>query len=147
MPPATVGAGPLMEPPFARTPLTVVNSRFVSKSHSTEPSFAEYARIPPSSEPENTTPGITVMAADCAALQPRPGLPHAGGGAGVYQTRSPVAKSTACRPPGCGRPTSAIGKYAWTASTAEPHSMPPNGPPWPARYFHLIAPCLSGSIA
>jgi hypothetical protein len=72
----------------------VWNSRLVSNSHTIEPSFVEYARSAPSTDPENTMPGIIVMAADCAALHPRP-LPHFGGGGGVTHTGSPVASFTA----------------------------------------------------
>src|SRR5437764_1501309 len=110
------------------------------------PSFAEYARNAPSFDPEKITPGITVIAADCAALHPRP-VPHFGAGGGVNQTRSPVARLTPCNPPGCGRVMSDTGKYAFCASTADPHSIPPNAPPCPARYCQIISPCFSGSIA
>src|SRR5438094_8787359 len=70
IPPAVVGPGPLMAPPCPDTPLTVVNSRAVSKSQITRPSAVECARKCPSRDPEKTTPGMTVTAADCAGLQP-----------------------------------------------------------------------------
>ncbi len=60
-----------MAPPFALTPFTVSNSRAVSTSHRIAPSFVEYARSRPPRSPENTTPGISVTAADCAGLHPR----------------------------------------------------------------------------
>src|SRR6266481_6479840 len=99
MPPATAAPGPSMDAPLAGSSFSVLNSRLVSNSQMTAPSVVEYARSAPSTEPEKTTPGITVIAADCAALQPRP-LPHFGLGGGAYQTRSPVIRSTACNPPG-----------------------------------------------
>src|SRR5437867_6008267 len=99
MPPATVGPGPLIDAPFAGTPFTVSKSRFVSYSHNSEPSLVDQPRTPPSFDPVNTTPGMTVMAARIAALQPRT-VPHFGGGGGVNQARSPVVSFTACSPPG-----------------------------------------------
>src|SRR5678815_3414359 len=98
MPPATTGPGPIIEAPRPATPLTVVNSRFESNSQRIAPSAVEYTRNAPSFDPENTAPGITVTAADWAALQPRP-VPHAGGRGGVNQARCPVASVTACSPP------------------------------------------------
>ena len=57
--------------------------------------MVECARMPPSIPPTKTTPGTTVIAADSAALQPRP-VPQAGvAGGGAYQTRSPVFSFTA----------------------------------------------------
>ena len=44
MPPATTGAGPFIDPPFALTPLTVANSRLVSNLQTIAPSLVEYAR-------------------------------------------------------------------------------------------------------
>src|SRR5215813_4952335 len=129
MPPATVGPGPLIEAPFAGTPLTVANSRFVSYSQSTLPSRVEKARNVPSMEPANTAPGITVTAADSARLQPRLGGPQRGSGNCADHTRFPVAKLTACSPPGFGCNTSETGKYALSVSAAEPHCMPPSMPP------------------
>src|SRR5205823_6221272 len=102
MPSTTTGPGPSMEPPFALTSLTVSNGRFVSNSHNMEPSFAEYARMPPSAEPEKTTPGIAVTAADCAVLQTEAPAQSGGCLGAVYQTRSPDARLTAWRPPGAG---------------------------------------------
>ena len=52
-----------------------------------------------SSDPENTTPGITVSACDCAAVQFCGPQAHSGFGAGVCHTRLPVAMSMAVRPP------------------------------------------------
>src|SRR5688572_5062486 len=101
MPPATTGPGPIIEAPRAPTPLTVVNSRFVSNSQRIAPSAVEYTRNAPSFDPEKTAPGITVTAADCAALQPRP-LPQTGFWGGANQARWPVASATAWRPPGWG---------------------------------------------
>src|SRR5689334_19461324 len=101
MPPATAGPGPSIDAPRPATPFTVSKARLESNSHSTCPVVVEYARSAPSTEPENTTPGITVNAADCAPLQPRP-TSHSGCGAGVTQIRSPVTSDTACRPPGTG---------------------------------------------
>src|SRR5262249_13691490 len=146
IPPATTGAGPFIEPPRALTPFSVWNSWLLSYSQTIDPSFVENARTAPSIDGENTTPGMTVIAADCAPLQPRPAL-HFTGGGGVNHARSPVASLTAWRPPGVGLLPSATGKYACSASTAAPHSMPPSAPPFPARYSQTIAPCLSGSIA
>ena len=40
MPPTTTAPGPSIEPPFALTPFTVWNSRWVSKSQMTLPSSA-----------------------------------------------------------------------------------------------------------
>src|SRR5262245_11764578 len=101
MPLATTGPGPIIDAPLAGTPLTDSNSRFESYCHRTSPFVVEYARSAPSLDPEKMTPGMSVTAADCATLQPR-AVPHAAGGGAVYQTRSPVARLTACRPPGSG---------------------------------------------
>src|SRR5262249_30225823 len=64
-------AGPptSIDPPRAATPLTVVNSFAVSKSHSTVPSAVEYARKCPSTEPAKTAPGIAAAGAESAGLQ------------------------------------------------------------------------------
>src|ERR1700688_3226945 len=110
------------------------------------PSSVEYARNVPSFDPENTTPGITLMAAACAALQRCPAL-HFGAGGGAYQARSPLLRFTACSPPGAGEKMSDTAKYACSASTAEPHSIPPKAPPAPARYCQSTSPRLSGSSA
>src|SRR5260221_8149031 len=99
MPSTITGPGPPIEAPLAFIPLTVSNSRFVSNSQSIDPSLVEKARMPPSNEPEKTTPGIALIAADCAALQPG-ALAHFNGGGGANQVRSPVASLTACSPPG-----------------------------------------------
>src|SRR5207247_3324778 len=64
MPPATVGAGPFIDPPFARTPLTVLNSRLVSNVQTIAPPLVEYARTAPSFEGEKTMPGMTGTAAN-----------------------------------------------------------------------------------
>src|SRR6059058_3462999 len=100
MPPAITGPGPYIDPPLARMPLTVVNSRLLLNDHTTDPSAVEYARSPPSFDGEKTTPGITVTAENCAPLQPRPGLPHSGTAGAANHARAPVARSTACSPPG-----------------------------------------------
>src|SRR5439155_23279153 len=112
IPPATIGPGPLIDAPFAATPLTVSKSRLVSYSHSSDPSLVDQPRTAPSFDPVNTTPGITVIAARTAALQPR-AEPHLGGGGGAIHARSPVVSFTAWRPPGCVDPsTSETAKYA-----------------------------------
>src|SRR6187455_4170 len=94
--PAITGPGPSIEPPRPGTPFTVVNSRMVSKSQSTFPSVVEYARMWPSTDPENATPGTALTAADCAGLQ-RGRDPHGAGG--VYQARLPSASRRANIPP------------------------------------------------
>src|SRR5215468_131637 len=147
MPPTTTGPPPPKDAPFALTPFTVVNSLFASNVHTIAPFVVEYARSAPSTDPENTAPGITVIAADCAPLQFGAGPLHTGGGAGVNHARWPLTRLTACRPPGLSRRKSETAKYAFVASTAGPHSMPPSVPPRPARYSHNTAPRLSGSIA
>src|SRR5438093_6824615 len=97
------GAGPYIDPPFARTPFSVVNARLVSNSHTTDPSVVENPRIAPSFDGEKTTPGMTVTAENWAPLQARFSLPHfSTSGGGVYQARAPVTRSTACNPPGSG---------------------------------------------
>src|SRR5262245_53195341 len=132
-------AGPAtsMEPPRAGLPLTVANSRAVSVSHNTLPLDVEYARRCPSKEPENTTPGIAVTAADCAGEQSVRSAPHGNGFA--LQTIFPVFRSRAWSPPPffgsrvrrkpCGTvgsglppsPTSEIATYIFSPSDAEPH--------------------------
>src|SRR5262245_34779593 len=109
MPPTIVGPAPCIDAPFAGTPFSVSNDRFVSNSQMIDPSFVENARSAPSFDPEKTAPGMTVAAAGCAALQPRPAA-HLGGGGGVYQTRPPVATFTACMPPGFCEMMSEFGK-------------------------------------
>src|SRR5262245_35345756 len=118
-------AGPAasIDPPFAGTLFTVLKSFAVLKSQMMLPSAVEYARRWPSTDPENTTPGITDAGADCAPVQPRPPA-HSSLGAGACQTFSPVASFTATRPPASagGASTSETGTYALTSSAAEPHS-------------------------
>src|SRR5262245_24148316 len=121
MPPATTGAGPFIEPPLAFTLLTVGNSRFVSNDQRIAPSFVEYARTAPSFDGENTTPGMTVIAENCALLHARLGMPHTGGCGGASHARAPSVNPTACRPPGSGAYSSTTGKYARSASAAMPH--------------------------
>src|SRR5471030_1514547 len=100
MPPAITGPGPLSDPPFAATPLTVVNAWAVLYSHSTLPSAVEYARIIPLVAPEKTTPGITVIAADCACTgQLRSVGAQVIAGGRACQASSPVASASADRPP------------------------------------------------
>src|SRR3979409_1124631 len=67
-PPTTTAPDPSSDPPAAATPLTVSCLPSVSASQMIRPSFALYARRWPSSPPESTTPGIAVVAADCAGL-------------------------------------------------------------------------------
>src|SRR6185503_13838792 len=146
-PSATTGPAESIDPPFAVTWFTVSNSRTVLKSQMMLPSVVEYARMWPSTDPENTTPGITETGADCAPVQPRP-LLHSSFGAGVLQIFSPVASFSAKRPPasfGAAR-TSDTGMYAACSSAADPHSMPPSAPPLPALNCHTVLPSLSGSI-
>ena len=100
MPPATTGAGPFIDPPWARKPLRVRNSRLVSNSQTTRPSLLEWARTAPSLDGENTMPGIAVTAENSAPLHARLSLPQTGSGGAAYHARAPVASSTACSPPG-----------------------------------------------
>src|SRR5260221_8711885 len=97
-PSAIAGPAASSEPPFAGTLFTVSYSRTVLKSQTTLPSFVEYARRWPSTEPENTTPGITDPGADCAPVQPRPVL-QSTLGPGVCQICSPVSSFSANSPP------------------------------------------------
>src|SRR5262245_43571337 len=97
MPPTTTGPGPLSDPPFAATPLTVVYSCDVLYSQITWPSADAYARMMPLVVPENTTPGIAVIAADCACTHAAPVQFPAGGA--ERQISSPVARFSAARPP------------------------------------------------
>src|SRR4029078_927784 len=115
----TVGPDSLIDAPFAGTPFTVSKSLFVSNSHTTVPSFTVYARSAPSFDPAKRISGNAVMAAESAALHPRP-LPHLGEVGGENQTRCPLSRSTACNPPGCACwPTvSDTAKYARVLSTA-----------------------------
>src|SRR5262249_19433366 len=102
IPAATTGAGPFIDPPCALMPLTVGKSWLVSNVQSSEPSAAANARTAPSLLGENTAPSMTVTAENSAPLQARLGFPHAGGAGAENQARLPVARSTACRPPGSG---------------------------------------------
>src|SRR5262245_5799112 len=93
---------PSRPPPLAFTPLTVGNSLLVSKVQRIEPSFVEYARMPPSSEPEKTAPGITVTAAPCDARQVGRFWSHSRSCGSLLQARAPVARLMARMPPGFG---------------------------------------------
>src|SRR5262249_746114 len=63
----------------------------------TAPGAVEYPRRCPSTEPENTTPGMAVTAADWAGEQLVRSAAH---GDGLpLQTILPVFKSMPCRPP------------------------------------------------
>src|SRR5580693_3736461 len=146
MPSTMTGPGPSIDAPLAATPFTVSNSRLVSASHKIAPLNVEYARNVPSFDPENTTPGMTLIAAACAALQRGPAV-HLGGCGGAYQARSPLCRLTACNPPGAAPKISETAKYACSPSTADPHSMPPSAPPAPARYCQMTSPRFSGSSA
>src|SRR5580765_4587838 len=97
-PPAIAGPGPSKDPPRAGTSLTVLYGPTLSKSQITFPSAVEYARRCPSTDPENTTPGMELTAADCAGLQ-RLRSPQPAGG--VYQARSPLSSLNANIPPPC----------------------------------------------
>src|SRR5690606_36538695 len=68
IPPATTGPGPSNDAPVPGTPFTVSKLRFASNVQITSPVSAEYARNPPSADPENTAPGTAVTAAACVAL-------------------------------------------------------------------------------
>src|SRR5579871_4331230 len=122
------------------------------------PSAEEYARRCPSSELENTTPGIAVTAPDCAGLQGRR-LPQPGGG--VCQIRSPLSTRSAKIPPPLVESTSDTASlppltrvlrnsmsesaaYIFRPSVAEPHWMPPTVPPLPRRDCHSTWPLRSG---
>src|SRR5215469_13601435 len=99
----------------------------------TFPSLVEYPRMCPSSDPENTTPGMAVTAADCAGLQNN--LPPQEGG-GAAQIFSPVTMLMATNPPPmfgsrirfspCSKDRlvkdmSELATYIFTPSVAEPH--------------------------
>ena len=60
------------------------------------PSVVEYARMWPSTDPENAMPGNPDTAADCAGLQRRR-VPQSNGG--VNHTFSPVWRFNAYMPP------------------------------------------------
>ena len=102
MPPETMAPGPSRPPPLAFTPLMVGNSLLVSKVQRIAPSLVEYARMPPSSEPENTAPGITVTAAPCEARQVGRFGSHSRSCGSTLQASAPVARLTARMPPGLG---------------------------------------------
>src|SRR5262249_56643455 len=98
------GPGPMMDAPFAGTWFTVSNWRLVSKPQTRDPSRVEYARSAPSTEPANSTPGMTVIATGWAALQPRPRAPHINSvGGEAIQAAVPEVRFTACTPPGRGQ--------------------------------------------
>src|ERR1700687_1262071 len=91
------GPAPSSEPPLAWIPFTVVYSFAVSKYHRISPSSVANARMWPSREPEKTTPGISVRAADWPGLQPGRGGLH--GWLGAYQAFPPSSRCKAVRPP------------------------------------------------
>src|SRR5262245_54604837 len=102
MPPETMAPGPSRPPPLAFTPLTVGNSLFVSKVQRIDPSFGEYAAMPPLSDPERTAPGMTVTAAPCEARQVgRFGSQRRSCGSTLHAS-APVARLIARMPPGLG---------------------------------------------
>src|SRR5579864_5225132 len=160
MPPTTTGPAPSREPPRPGTPLTVWYGRAVSKSQITRPSSVLKPRRCPSTDPENTAPGIAVTAAGCAGLHTAFD-PHGGGAA--YHTFSPLAMRRAVSPPPCvgsgGNPTwmivpggafltrSETAAYTFCPSLAMPHCTPPLVPPLPTRVCHRISPLRSGSSA
>src|SRR5688500_14765275 len=100
MPPETIGPGPSRPPPFALTPLTVGNSWLELNCQMIDPSAAEYARSPPSSEPDRTAPGMAVTAAPCEARQVGLAVSHNRGCGPTLQAISPVARLSARIPPG-----------------------------------------------
>src|SRR5208337_2457338 len=105
IPPATTGPGPLIAPPLAVTPLTVVYSCAALYSQMILPSADPYARMIPLLAAEKTTPGIAVIAADCAWMQLGSRSPlHGMGGGRVNHTRSPFWIITAASPPACSGP-------------------------------------------
>src|SRR4051812_35294330 len=97
MPLTTAGPAASIEPPRAGLPLTVGNSRAVSTSQRSSPVSVEKARRCPSTEPENTMPGIAVTAADCAGEQSV--LLSAQAVDLALQAILPVLRSSACKPP------------------------------------------------
>src|SRR3954469_15064046 len=101
IPSTTTGPGPLSEPPFAGTLFTVSNGFAVLNSQRIFPSAVEYARIMPVVVPANTTPGMTVIAADNAWAHGRP-LQSMGGGV-AFHTCSPVARLIAASAPAFAR--------------------------------------------
>src|SRR5579872_3646553 len=111
MPPAITGPAPLIVPPFALTPFTVLNSCAVLYSHKILPSLVENASIVPPRVPEKTAPGMTLTGADCAGLQSALKVLQFAAGGRECQTNSPVASWTALRPPAFSpRRASATGK-------------------------------------
>src|SRR3984957_10643176 len=159
MPPATTGPAPSIEPPLAVTPFTVEYvCAAVSKSQSISPSSVLNARTCPSSEGENTTPGISVSAADWPGLQPGRGGSH--GWLGAYHAFEPSSRCSAVRPPPLAGSnvapptgpavfitpeTSETAAYTFCPSLAMPHCTPPFRPPFPTRVCHNIFPFASGS--
>src|SRR5581483_6733429 len=118
----------------------------------------------PSRDPEKTTSGRAVTACDCAGLQLGRSPQLCGGGA--LQTFSPVLTFSANSPPPWSEfsnrrypcavvlsattplnPRSDSATYIFCPSVAEPHIIPPSGPPFPMRVCQRIAPSLSGSSA
>src|SRR5437868_4723498 len=98
--------------------------------------------MPPSFDPENTTPGTIVSAPPMPPLQPRP-LPHSFSAAFFDHTSWPVSSFTARIPPGFCATTP---KYAFLSSAAAPH-WPPRPLPWLDLYDQMTAPSRSGSKA
>src|SRR5690242_1651393 len=98
MPPATTGPAPSIEPPLAGTPFTVEYVwPAVSKSQIISPSSVLNARRWPSSDGENTTPGIRVSAADWPGLHP--GRGGSQGWLGANQAFEPSSRCRAVSPP------------------------------------------------
>src|SRR5215472_3688326 len=99
----------------------------------------------PSTDPEKTTPGMMVTAADCAGLQNA--RPSQEGGFAA-QILSPVTILIANSPPpllgsrtrrsprsneGLVKEMSELATYILRPSDAEPHWIPPSGLPVPTR--------------
>src|ERR1700686_2123467 len=143
-------------------PFAALYSRALSKSHNPRPASAAYARKWPSTDPENTTPGMAVSAADCAGLQP--GVELHGGGAAYHAFRPSFRSSAVKPPPSVGfnvnragsfgspslfgmRTTSETAAYTWRSSLAIPHCTPPFTPPLPTRACQTISPFFAGSSA
>src|SRR6266404_3853862 len=107
MPCAIVGPMPSMLPPgWFLTSFTVSYvCAVLLNSQRILPVLESYARIQPSTVPENTAPGITAGAADCArthspsarSLERSPAYLHGAIGAGTCQAIFPVAGSMAER--------------------------------------------------
>src|SRR5579863_8617765 len=161
IPPATTGPALSIEPPLAGTPFTVEYVwPDVSKSQSISPSSVLNARTCPSSDAENTTPGISVSAADWPGLQP--GRGGSQGWLGANQAFEPSSRCSAVSPPpfagsNVAPPTgptvfitplvSFTAAYSFCSSLAMPHCTPPFKPPFPTRVSHNIFPFASGSNA